>query len=94
MVQVKHVAILLPLLIALAVPAAVTAAPPRHGGSTVGDHRSVTAFPIADGTLPVWRHRRGRKADCVSLNKDVGLVRPPRQYDHKRGSIQDTTGAG
>ncbi len=71
MVQVRRGAILVPLLIALAVPAAVTAAPPRHAASTVGDHRSVTAFPMADGALP-FGVTAGPKGEYVSLNTSVG----------------------
>ena len=92
MVQVRRGAILMPLLIALAIPAAVTAAPPRHAASTVGDHRAVTEFPMADGAVP-FGVTAGPRGEYVSLNSSIG------RFDH-RGNLttipipSDASGCG
>ena len=95
MVQLKRGAILMPLLIALAVPAAVTAAPPRHAASTVGDHRAVTEYPMADGAVP-FGVTAGPRGEYVSLNTSIGrfdhagnLTTIPVPSDHPRRGLAD-----
>jgi virginiamycin B lyase len=92
MAQIKRGAVLIPVLITLALPAAVTAAPPRNAASTVGDHRAVTEFPTADGTAP-FGVTAGPRGEYVSLNSSIG------RFDH-RGNLttipipSDHAGAG
>ncbi len=71
MVQVRRGAILLPLLVAVALPAGVAAGPPRHGLAATHDARSVTAFPMADGAAP-FGVTAGPRGEYVSLNTNIG----------------------
>ncbi len=76
MAQIRPGAILAPLLIALVLPAAVSAAPPRHTTtSSAHDDRTVTAFPLADGSSP-FGVTAGPHGEYVSLNTAIG------RFDH------------
>lgn len=76
MAQVRRGAILAPLLVALVLPAAVSAAPPRHvTTSMVHDDRTVTAFPVGDGSSP-FGVTAGPHGEYVSLNTAIG------RFDH------------
>ena len=72
MIQVRRVAILSSLLVTLVLPAAVTAAPPRHA-LAAGNHdqRTVTAFQMADGTAP-FGVTAGPRGEYVSLSTAIG----------------------
>ncbi len=72
MIQVRRAAILCSLLVTLVLPAAVTAAPPRHAlAANSPDQRTVTAFPMADGATP-FGVTAGPGGEYVSLNTAVG----------------------
>ena len=72
MVQVRRGAILASVLVALVLPAAVSAAPPRHAMTANSpDQRTVTAFPQADGAVP-FGVTAGPRGEYVSLNTAVG----------------------
>ena len=72
MVRVTHGAILASALIALALPAAVTAAPPRHARAAgIDDQRSVTAFAVPAGSAP-FGVTAGPRGEYVSLSTAIG----------------------
>jgi virginiamycin B lyase len=72
MPQLKSGAVLAPLLVALVLPGAVAAAPPRHATAAhVHDERTVTAFPMAVGAAP-FGVTAGPRGEFVSLNTSIG----------------------
>ncbi len=72
MIQLRHRAVLVTLLVTLALPAAVSAAVPRHAPGPNGhDQRTVTAFPMAAGAAP-FGVTEGPGGEYVSLNTAVG----------------------
>ena len=67
MIQIRRAAIAVPMLVVLALPAAVSAALPGQ---------SVTAFPMAAGAAP-FGVTAGPRGEWVSLNTRIGL------FDHQ-----------
>ncbi len=72
MVQVQRGAILASAIVALVLPAAVTAASPSPAtGSPNNDQRTVTSFPMAADTQP-FGVTAGPNGEYVSLNTAIG----------------------
>jgi virginiamycin B lyase len=73
MFTVRHGAIAASLVAAIALPAAVTAATPHHPtAANAHDERTVTAFPMADGSGP-FGITAGPHGEYVSLNTQIGM---------------------